>query len=119
MTAVEQYARARVVTEDDHQDEHCGVPVVLRYDPQDDPGAVRMALPGLPERTFSRSLLEQGLRAPTGTGEVRVWPCGRVQAVVEFHSPRGVSVVQFETKTLLRFLRRTYTAAAATAMAHH
>jgi hypothetical protein len=42
-----------------------------------------------------------------------------VQAVVEFHSPHGVSVVQFETKTLLRFLRRTYMAAAtATAVAH-
>jgi hypothetical protein len=36
-----------------------------------------------------------------------------VQAVVEFHSPQGVSVVQFEQKALLRFLRRTYTATAA------
>ena len=34
----------------------------------------------------------------------------RVQAVVEFHSADGVSVVQFETRPLLRFLRRTYTA---------
>ncbi|MGX1369438.1 hypothetical protein RKD19_004797 [Streptomyces canus] len=41
-----------------------------------------------------------------------MWPCGRVQAVVEFHSPQGVSVVQFEQKALLRFLRRTYMAAA-------
>jgi len=55
---------------------------------------------------------EQGLRTPAGTGDVRIWPCGRVQAVVEFHSPQGVAVVQFETKTLLRFLRRTYRAAA-------
>jgi hypothetical protein len=32
--------------------------------------------------------------------------------VVEFHTAQGVSVVQFETKTLTRFLRRTYAAAA-------
>ena len=32
-------------------------------------------------------------------------------AVVEFHSPEGVSVVQFDTKALMRFLRRTYLAA--------
>lgn len=117
MTVVEQYARARIVTEDDESEDHCAVPVVLRYDPRDDPRAVRIALPGAREWTFPRSLLEQGLRAPAGTGEVRVWPCGRVQAVVEFHSARGVSVVQFETKTLLRFLRRTYSAAA-TEMVH-
>jgi hypothetical protein len=35
-----------------------------------------------------------------------------VQAVVEFHSEQGVSVVQFETKTIMRFLRRTYMATA-------
>jgi hypothetical protein len=29
---------------------------------------------------------------------------------MEFHSPKGVDVVQFESKTLIRFLRRTYTA---------
>ncbi|BFO22268.1 hypothetical protein SHKM778_86560 [Streptomyces sp. KM77-8] len=40
-----------------------------------------------------------------------MWPCGRVQAVIEFHTAQGVSVVQFETKTLARFLRRTHAAA--------
>ncbi|MGW0331237.1 SsgA family sporulation/cell division regulator [Streptomyces sp. NPDC003011] len=111
MSVVEQYARAHIVTDADvprEGDE--AVPVVLRYDPDTDPRSVRVRLPGSPEWTFSRALLEQGLRTPAGSGEVRVWPCGRVQAVVEFHSAQGVSVVQFETKTLLRFLRRTYTA---------
>ncbi|MET8247053.1 SsgA family sporulation/cell division regulator [Streptomyces sp. NPDC005202] len=118
MSAVEQYARAYILTDDDIQDDHGAVPVVLRYDPAD-PRSVQVRLPGPHEWTFSRSLLEQGLRAPAGTGAVRVWPCGRVQAIVEFHSARGVSVVQFETKTLLRFLRRTYMAAAtASAVAH-
>jgi hypothetical protein len=115
MSVVEQYARAHIVTDaavplDTEQD---AVPVTLRYDPERDPGAVRIGLPGAGARewTFDRRLLEE-LRAPMGSGEVRVWPCGRVQAVVEFHSAHGVSVVQFERQALLRFLRRTYMAAA-------
>ncbi|MBC9727288.1 SsgA family sporulation/cell division regulator [Streptomyces sp. TRM68367] len=113
MSVVEQYARAHILTDADDvrvQEDSEAVPVRLRYDPEADPRSVRVGLPGplAHEWTFSRSLLEQGLRAPAGSGEVRVWPCGRVQAVVEFHSAQGVSVVQFETKALLRFLRRTY-----------
>ncbi|MEU3523826.1 SsgA family sporulation/cell division regulator [Streptomyces sp. NPDC038707] len=109
MSVVEQYARAHIVTDEDEEDPGA-VPVVLRYDPDRDPRSVRIGLPGPHERTFSRALLERGLRAPAGTGDVRVWPCGRVQAVVEFHTGDGVEVVQFDSKTLLRFLRRTYTA---------
>jgi hypothetical protein len=113
MSVVEQYARAHIVTDEDvDRQDRDAVPVVLRYDPESDPRAVRIGLPGPHEWTFDRALLEQGLRAPAGSGEVRVWPCGRVQAVVEFHSEQGVSVVQFETKTIMRFLRRTYTATA-------
>ncbi|MFE7172086.1 SsgA family sporulation/cell division regulator [Streptomyces sp. NPDC057616] len=111
MAVVEQYARAHIVTDAVIPDDEA-VPVVLRYDPETDPRSVRVGLPGTHEWTFSRSLLEQGLRAPTGAGDVRVWPCGRVQAIVELHSAQGVSVVQFESKALLRFLRRTYMAAA-------
>ncbi|MGY6020284.1 SsgA family sporulation/cell division regulator [Streptomyces spinosirectus] len=111
MSVVEQYARAHIVTDAAIPDDEA-VPVVLRYDPETDPRSVRVGLPGTHEWTFSRSLLEQGLRAPVGAGDVRVWPCGRVQAVVELRSPQGVSVVQFESKALLRFLRRTYTATA-------
>jgi hypothetical protein len=111
MSVVEQYARAHIVT-DAVIPEDATVPVVLRYDPETDPRSVRVGLPGTHEWTVSRALLEQGLRAPAGSGDVRVWPCGRVQAVVELHSAQGVSVVQFETKALLRFLRRTYMAAA-------
>ncbi len=115
MSVVEQYARAHIVTDADLlAEEQDAVPVILRYDPDIDPRSVRIRLPGREahEYTFSRSLLEQGLRAPAGSGEIRVWPCGRVQAVVEFHSAQGVSVVQFESKALMRFLRRTYLAAA-------
>jgi hypothetical protein len=111
MSVVEQYARAHIVTDAAIPDDE-PVPVVLRYDPETDPRSVRVGLPGIHEWTFSRSLLEQGLRAPARAGDVRVWPCGRVQAVVELRSAQGVSVVQFDSKALLRFLRRTYMAAA-------
>ncbi len=115
MSVVEQYARVHIVTDADPRLENSGaVPVVLRYDPEHDPRCVRVRLPGVVPREWSveRELLERGLRAPVTDGGIRVWPCGRVQAVVEFHSPQGVSVVEFETKTLTRFLRRTHVAAA-------
>lgn len=102
---VEQYARAHVVT--DSPEDRDTVPVVLRYDP--DASAVRVRLPGPDEWTFPRELLERGLRTPTTSGPVSIWPCGRVQAVMEFHSAQGVAVMQFDTKALIRFLRRTYT----------
>ncbi|MGW5326280.1 SsgA family sporulation/cell division regulator [Streptomyces sp. NPDC004014] len=107
MPVVEQYARAHIVTD---EEDPGAVPVLLRYDPEDDPRSVHIDLPGTHEWTCSRDLLEQGLTAPAASGDVRVWPCGRVQAVVEFHSDRGVSVVQFESKALISFLRRTYRA---------
>ena len=110
MFVVEQYARAHILTDEDAPEDPAAVPVVLRYDPEAHPRSVRVGLPGTDEWTFSRALLEQGLRAPAESGGVRVWPLGRVQAVVEFHSDHGTSVVQFESKALLRFLRRTYMA---------
>ncbi|MFD9376087.1 SsgA family sporulation/cell division regulator [Streptomyces sp. NPDC059999] len=118
-TAVEERVRARVITDDPL---YRAIPVLLRFTSAE-PLAVRIVFPAdlSPEGTdnewvFPRALLEAGLTAPTGTGDVRVWPCGRVQAVVEFHSPEGVAVVQFDLSALRRFLRRTYTPAAAGAV---
>ncbi len=81
MSVVEQYARAHVVTDEDDPGaiDPGAIPVVLRYDPDSDPRSVRIGLPGTHEWTFSRALLERGLRAPAESGAVRVWPCGRVQ----------------------------------------
>jgi hypothetical protein len=110
MPAVEQYAHAHIVT--DATEDPPAVPVALHYDPDADPRKVRITLPGHHEWAFARDLLEQGLRAPATAGDVHIWPCGRVQAVMEFHSPNGVEVVQFDSKALIRFLRRTYMAAA-------
>ncbi|MFD3529975.1 SsgA family sporulation/cell division regulator [Streptomyces sp. NPDC058664] len=85
------------------------VPVALRYDPDFSPATVRFAFPG-EEWSFPRVLLETGLRAPTRRGDIGVWPCGRVQTVVELHKDDGVTVVQFDTTALLRFLKHTYAA---------
>ncbi|MYW69230.1 SsgA family sporulation/cell division regulator [Streptomyces sp. SID8379] len=108
---VEQYARARLVT--DSADEHRTVPVVLRYGGDDHIRVTLPALENIPdgEWAFPRELLERGLRTPVTGGDVRIWPCGRVQAVIEFHARAGVAVVQFDVKALIRFLRRTYTTA--------
>ncbi|MEV0412700.1 SsgA family sporulation/cell division regulator [Streptomyces sp. NPDC050448] len=107
--AVEERVTARVISDDPL---YRKIPVALRFAPAE-PLAVRIVFPaGLsPEGTenewvFPRALLEAGLQAPSGTGDVRVWPCGRVQAVVEFHSPEGVAVIQFDIAALRRFLRR-------------
>ncbi|MEU6993209.1 SsgA family sporulation/cell division regulator [Streptomyces sp. NPDC046465] len=109
MSAVEQYARAHLVT--DSSEGHRAVPVMLHYDAEADPQAVRIGLPGSPHRVLDRHLLEQGLRAPVTADGVHVWPCGRVQTVLEFHDGDGVTVVQFDASALIRFLRRTYAAA--------
>ncbi|GAA2240720.1 cell division protein [Streptomyces ruber] len=112
MSVVEQYARAHIVT--DSPEDRDIVPVLLRYDAEADPGAVLVTLPGPhgPEDwTVSRDVVERGLCAPAGAGAVRVWPCGRVTAVIEFHSAAGAQVLQFDSKAVHRFLRRTYAAA--------
>ncbi|MET9321732.1 SsgA family sporulation/cell division regulator [Streptomyces sp. NPDC003038] len=110
VAAVEERVTARVITDDPL---YRTIPVALRFAPAE-PLAVRIVFPAdlSPEGTdnewvLPRALLEAGLAAPTGTGDVRVWPCGRVQAIVEFHSPEGVAVVQFDISALRRFLRRT------------
>ncbi|QNP63748.1 SsgA family sporulation/cell division regulator [Streptomyces genisteinicus] len=107
--AVMENARGRIVTD---APQHRPVRVSLRYDPSEDPASVCFSFPGGREWTFPREVLETGLKAPIRRGDIEVWPCGRVQAVVEFHTRDGVAVVQFEAKTLSRFLRHTYAVAA-------
>jgi hypothetical protein len=107
-TAVEEHARGRIVTD---APQSRTVRVSMIYDP-DEPQAVSFGFPSGREWTFPRELLETGLRSPATRGDISVWPCGRVQAVVEFHTSDGVAVVQFDAKTLMRFLRHTYAVAA-------
>ncbi|MFJ6697341.1 SsgA family sporulation/cell division regulator [Streptomyces sp. NPDC091272] len=90
------------------------LPVTLRHDPADDPRALTVLLPrpgpgpGRHTWTFPRALLEAGLRAPAEQDDVRIWPCGRVQAVLELHTAQGMLLLQFDCAPLVRFLRRTY-----------
>ncbi|WP_406139183.1 SsgA family sporulation/cell division regulator [Streptomyces sp. NBC_01089] len=107
--AVEVPVRGHVVT--DVPGQWSVVYVALQYDPEQDPGAVRLVFPGDNEWVFPRELLEAGLRTPRRSGDIGVWPCGRAQVVLEFYSADGVAVVQFDNAPLIRFLRRTHAAA--------
>ncbi|MFI1926234.1 MULTISPECIES: SsgA family sporulation/cell division regulator [unclassified Streptomyces] len=113
---LEQPVRARLITAEDQE---LPVPATLRYDSAD-PFAVHVDFP--PEVslageavtwTFGRALLEQGVSGPAGSGDVHIWPCGPVRTVVEFHSPLGLALLQFETGALRRFLLRSYAVVAA------
>ncbi|MEU9479396.1 SsgA family sporulation/cell division regulator [Streptomyces sp. NPDC048191] len=108
---VEQSAQARLITAEDHE-----VPVsaTLRYT-TGDPLAVFVDFPAEAALdgeevtwVFARSLLDQGLRAPAGHGDVQIWPYGRTRTVLEFHSPHGLALLQFPASALRRFLLRTY-----------
>ncbi|MEU5401026.1 SsgA family sporulation/cell division regulator [Streptomyces sp. NPDC005963] len=105
--SVEDHAWARIVTD---APQHRPVRVALCYEPADDPGAVRFSFASGRDWTFPREVLETGLRSPVREGDVEVWPCGRAQAVVEFHTADGVDVLQFDTRALTRFLTHTYAA---------
>ncbi|RPF30802.1 SsgA family sporulation/cell division regulator [Streptomyces sp. TLI_185] len=113
---LEQPARGRLITADERE---LPVPATLRY-AATDPLAVHVDFP--PEVsldgtgvtwTFGRALLEEGLRAPAGSGDVHIWPCGQARTVVEFHSPHGLALLQFDTAALRRFLLRSYAVVAA------
>ncbi|AZK94520.1 SsgA family sporulation/cell division regulator [Streptomyces sp. SID5473] len=107
-TTVEDHVWGRIVTD---APQYRPVRVSMSYEPEGDPRAVRFAFPGGTGWTFPREVLESGLRKPVRSGDVEVWPCGRAQAVVEFHSAEGVAVVQFDSNVLNRFLQHTYAAA--------
>ncbi|MDQ0795877.1 SsgA family sporulation/cell division regulator [Streptomyces sp. B1I3] len=98
-----EHIRARLIT--DGPDPRT-VPVELRCDP-DDPRTVHLRLPGGVHRPIGRDLLERGLRSPVTRGDIRIWPCGRAQLIVELHSADGVAVLQFDVAPLIRFLART------------
>ncbi|MFE5714296.1 SsgA family sporulation/cell division regulator [Streptomyces sp. NPDC056501] len=112
--AVDDHAKGRIISDAPLSRP---VPVSLRYDADHTPATVRFGFPDDVEWSFPRALLETGLRTPTRRGDIEVWPCGRVQTVVEFHTEDGVAVVQFDTAALLRFLRHTY--AASTSLTTH
>ncbi|WP_405875979.1 MULTISPECIES: SsgA family sporulation/cell division regulator [unclassified Streptomyces] len=113
---LEQPTRGRLITAEEQE---LPVSATLRYS-STDPLAVHLDFP--PEIsldgtevtwTFGRALLEEGLRGPSGCGDVHIWPCGRGRTVVEFHSSYGLALLRFDTAALRRFLLRTYAVVAA------
>lgn len=92
------------------------VPVTasVRYDPAD-PYAVsigfRTGADEVVEWTFARQLLSDGVRRPTGEGDVQVWPAaqsgGRVVCLA-LSSPSGHALFEMPRPDVLAFLRRTY-----------
>ncbi|MEU2717693.1 SsgA family sporulation/cell division regulator [Streptomyces sp. NPDC007205] len=90
------------------------VPVILRYS-STDPLAVHVDFPALVSSdgtdmtwSFDRGLLANGLCRPTGIGDVRIWPSGRVYTIIEFRSSEGRAFAKFDTAALIRFLLRSY-----------
>ncbi|MFJ8862180.1 SsgA family sporulation/cell division regulator [Streptomyces sp. NPDC102451] len=100
---IQEHARARLIT--DGPDPRL-VPVELRWDP-DEPRTAHVRLPGGIDQAFDLDLLERGLRSPVTRGDIRIWPCGRAQLVLELHSQDGVAVFQFDNAPIIRFLTRT------------
>ncbi|KUN26556.1 SsgD protein [Streptomyces antibioticus] len=109
---LEQTTGASLLTPDD---EELAVTLTLRY-LSADPLAVHLLFPAWISLdgeeltwTFARSLLEEGLGSPAGVGSVHVRPYDGARTAVEFRAPEGVAIVLFDTRTLNRFLLRTYT----------
>ncbi|MET9364353.1 SsgA family sporulation/cell division regulator [Streptomyces sp. NPDC006632] len=108
-TVIEQPVQVRLIASAPRMET---VPATLRYDP-DDPFAVHMVFPAPAtlENTdvsweFARDLLESGIDAPAGVGDVRVRPYGYDRTVLEFHAPEGVAMVHIRTSEVRRFLQR-------------
>lgn len=89
------------------------LPVELRYAPHD-PFAVRATF-----RTghglgvcwvFARDMLAAGTRAPTGEGDVRVWPAthGGDTVYISLSSPDGRALLEAPGRLLGDFIAKTY-----------
>ena len=91
----------------------------LRYDVLD-PYAVQVSFhtssagdSDVVEWTFARSLLSDGVQAPTGNGDVQVWPsqsAGRRVVCLSLSSPSGTALFEVPLAELVEFLAQTYEA---------
>lgn len=90
------------------------VPTTLGYR-ADDPFAVSLTFhagSGDVSWVVARTLLLQGLAAPAGEGDVKVYPSidedARAVAILDFCSPDGRLVAQADSHELQNFLARTF-----------
>ena len=66
---------------------------------------------GTIEWVFARDLLREGMRRPTGEGDVQVWPGeadGREVVLVSLSSPDGHAVLEADAEDVRSFLDRTH-----------
>jgi hypothetical protein len=98
--------------------EHVAVPLVASlYYSSDDPYAIRMAFHvGMEEQVewiFARDLLAAGMSAPSGEGDVQVWPAtdgDRDLLNIALSSPFGQAHFEAPSAAIAGFLGRTYEA---------
>jgi hypothetical protein len=96
----------------------------IRYEP-DDPFAVTIDFRTGPDSmvtwTFARDLLRAGLDAPSGEGDVQVWPArlGRGPVSLEVSSPSGHALFELPRREVLAFLERAYSAVPLDAESQH
>ncbi|MGI8537486.1 MAG: SsgA family sporulation/cell division regulator [Mycobacteriales bacterium] len=89
----------------------------LRYDVSD-PYAVQISFYAGSEAhsdvvrwTFARQLLSQGVAAPSGEGDVQVWPSsnsGSAVVCLSLSSPSGRALFEVPLTDLVQFLGQTY-----------
>ena len=99
------------------------VPALLCYDPAD-PFAVRIAFGDVGDENgvvdaedpgiawlLSRELLQAGLEAPAGEGDVRLWPAHAATDVLFLHlrAPSGEALFELSRATVAAFLRQSET----------
>jgi Streptomyces sporulation and cell division protein, SsgA len=94
----------------DPQGEAATIESDLVFDPSD-PYAVTMVFRSVVQEvpwTFGRELLVAGRFAPTGDGDVHIWPCispdGRAVVVIELCSHQGELMVQADSRSVDTFI---------------
>lgn len=89
------------------------MPVILDYDPCD-PLAVRLTFCTEYEESVAwvigRDLLRGGLHAPTGLGDVRVWPGSRdrTRYYLQLRTDASCTLFAFESRVIEAFLAQAY-----------
>ncbi|WP_127356831.1 SsgA family sporulation/cell division regulator [Actinacidiphila soli] len=98
---------------------------VLRYH-REDPLAVYLTFPASVSLdgtdvtwTFARSLLTAGLRAPSGDGDVHIWPYDPGHTMIELRGREGIALIDLVMADLHTFLSRAYEAVPAGQEVHH
>lgn len=84
-------------------------PITVRLDWRSpDPYVVRMSFPRHgQEWLLGRELLDAGLDAPAGTGDVQIRPHG-AQVQVRFDVPEGTAVIRLDIAVVAEFLAATF-----------